>query len=308
MIRHRRITPSPAATALALLASLLASVAFDGREALAGPRLAWRGPDGESLPFASDDEALEFLASAEVVASEEIPDGTSRTLRVLLERGGVRAHAAFRTVDLHKSRVKLGDEVILDFHDSYRHEVAAYELNRLLGLDRVPPTVPRTLNGERGSLQLWVEGAMTEGERIRSQTEPPDPVAWYRQLQVMRIFDRLIYNFDRNRGNILIGEGWKLWMIDHTRSFRLETEVSEIRSVTQCERSLWRRLRELDEDEVRSRLVPYVGPRQVRALVKRRDKVVAHVEGLIEQFGEEHVLFDLAGALLIFRHAPVDEP
>jgi hypothetical protein len=33
----------------------------------------------------------------------------------------------------------------------------------------------------------------------------------------MRAFDQLIYNTDRNLGNLLIDGDWRIWMIDHTR-------------------------------------------------------------------------------------------
>lgn len=271
----------------------------EGREVLLGPgpRQAlgrvWRGPDGGELPFRSDAEALEFLKTAEVVSTKVLEGGTSKTLKVLLEKDGVRAHAAFRTVELRKQRVTIGNEVFLDFHDSFRYEVAAYELARLLGLDQIPPVVEREIGGEPGSLQLWVEGAITERERSLEKKEPPDWTAWYRQLQVMRIFDRLIYNYDRNRGNILIGDDWKLWMIDHTRSFRISTDVPEIATVTHCEKDLWRRIREISESEIEEHLSAYLSHKQIKALMKRRDKVVAHIEELIAERGEQSVIFDL---------------
>ena len=37
----------------------------------------------------------------------------------------------------------------------------------------------------------------------------------------MRVFDELIANTDRNLGNMLIDRQWKLWLIDHSRAFRL---------------------------------------------------------------------------------------
>ena len=37
----------------------------------------------------------------------------------------------------------------------------------------------------------------------------------------LRIFDELIQNRDRNTGNLLWTTDWKMWMIDHTRAFRL---------------------------------------------------------------------------------------
>jgi len=36
----------------------------------------------------------------------------------------------------------------------------------------------------------------------------------------MRVFSQLVYDTDRNLGNVLISEDWHLWMIDFTRAFR----------------------------------------------------------------------------------------
>ena len=44
------------------------------------------------------------------------------------------------------------------FWEAYKSEIAAYELDRLLGLDMVPPTVERRVGGDLASVQLWVEG------------------------------------------------------------------------------------------------------------------------------------------------------
>jgi len=40
-------------------------------------------------------------------------------------------------------------------------------------------------------------------------------------MWVVRLFDQLIYNTDRNLGNLLIDKSWRLWMIDHTRAFKV---------------------------------------------------------------------------------------
>ncbi len=274
-----------------VLAALLTAAVPLGAEE---PARRFRGPDGELLPFTDDEEVLDFLAHAEIVAAEEVPGGVNGTLKVLLERDGVRAHAAFRSVEMRKDRVELGGRTIVGFHDSYRYEVAAYELARLLGLTNVPPVILRRIDGTDGSLQIWIEDVMTEGDRDREELLAPDHETWYRQKHLMRLFDRLIYNFDRNKGNILIDRDWRLWMIDHTRSFNTAVDVSGIRSVTVCERHFWERLRSLDEEELRERLGPYLTRRELRAFTKRRLKAIVHVTSLIDRFGHDAVIYERA--------------
>ena len=111
-----------------------------------------------------------------------------------------------------------GNEV--DFKDSYLFEIAAYELDKLLGLNMVPPTVERSFNGKKGSVQLWVENCMTEKDRKLKKMEPPDLALWNNQIFQVRLFDNLLYNIDRNLGNLLIDDQWKVYMIDHSRSFK----------------------------------------------------------------------------------------
>ena len=58
------------------------------------------------------------------------------------------------------------------------------------------------------------------------------------QLQRMRVFDALIWNWDRNLGNMLWASDWTLWMIDHTRAFRLDQELHRPSELLRIERSL----------------------------------------------------------------------
>jgi hypothetical protein len=43
---------------------------------------------------------------------------------------------------------------------NYRNEVAAYRLDRLLGLDLVPVTIERSVEGTPGAIQIFMEGAV----------------------------------------------------------------------------------------------------------------------------------------------------
>ena len=248
------------------------------------------GPSGEPLPFADDDEVLQFLLRAKPVTWKEIGEGINRTRRVTLELDGVRANAVFRTVDRGRRDHTPMRSLKAAFHDSYVFEVAAYEMSRLLGLDNVPPAVLRRLRGQSGSLQLWVEKAQSEARRIRSGEPFPD--LGYRNLQVqtLKVFDRLIDNFDRNPGNLLTDVRGKLWFVDHTRSFRNVPFVEEIHQVAVVDRSLWQNLLALDRKQVRKRIGGYLSPASLWALMRRHERLIRHIEALIEERGEDRVL------------------
>ena len=201
-------------------------------------------------------------------------------------------HAVFRDVKVFKSLMELADGTShINFRDDAILECAAFELNRLLGLYIVPPAVKRSMRGNEGTLQAWVQGTMTERERLEKEIEPPDMWRWMMQRQVMNIFDNLIYNDDRNVGNILIAEDWLLILIDHTRSFRDHEKLMSPDSVGYCDRNLLENMKKLDLETVREHLGPFLRGQQIRALMKRRDLLVEHIEKLVEKHGAGKVLF-----------------
>ncbi len=265
-----------------------------GEARAAAPVVAmrWTDPDGKPLPFRSEDELLEFLRTADVKSEKQLSGGVTFPTKVLLEKDGIRADAIFRDVNEQRATPTFGGgRSELYFRDSYVFEPAAYELSLLLGLDNVPPATLRKLRGESGSVQIWVENAMTERTRVSDKVQPPDDQQWNKQLQVMNVFDALVYNTDRNRGNILITPDWKLWMIDHTRAFRRNPVLRDGVVLNQCERGMYQRLKTLDEAVVRERLEPYLSSFEMDALMKRRRLILERLDKLIAERGEEKVLY-----------------
>ena len=256
------------------------------------------GPEGAPLHFADDEALLDFLRTAEVVSMEDIGMGRSGAQKVRLRKDGQEANAAFRTVDERSGKVTtLSGETYRNFRDSYRFECAAYELSRILGFDNVPACVLRTIDGKEGSVQIWVEKAMTEGGRVDAGLPPPGGVRWFQQTQLMYLFDGLLFNFDRNSGNVLIDERGKIWFIDHTRSFSMEDDIEKIDRIAVCDRTIFQKLKDLDEAALMEHLGPILAQsdaeRQVDALLKRRDKLVKHLDKAIKEKGEAQVLFVL---------------
>lgn len=283
---------------LACVPSLLASQAktaepqsTSGNGATAKPRV-WLDSDGKPLPFSSDAEVMEFLRKAKVKSSKNIPVGVTGPQKMLLEKDGVRANAHLNTVEVEKPFVTLADgRREIGFRDSYRYNGAAYALALLLGFDNVPPSVERTVSGQAGSLTIWIENTFTEKDRMAKKLAPPKPQTWTHQLQNMYVFDNLIYNTDRNQGNILIDPEWKVWMIDHTRAFRRYDDLFDASKIEMCGRSLYQRLKELSDEEIKLRLKPHLTGAEINAILKRRPKVIAHIEKLIQEKTEIAVLF-----------------
>ena len=284
---HRRSFVTAALTLLLTLTAL----------GPAGAAVDFRGPfldkAGTPLPFSDDDRVVNFLETAPIVATKKLGKGSTGVLKVTLEQDGVRLHGVFRSVHevYGKQRSTRPDRFAQ--RDSHLNEVAAYRVDRVLGLNRVPPTVRRRVNGRDGSIQLWVENARSETERIEAGEVPADPTSLLYQKHVLRVFDALIYNFDRNTGNLLLDNGGKLWFIDHTRSFKRRPGLPDPGRLVVCERRVWQRLQAIDAEILRKRLAPYLDTVQINAVVKRHRALVDHFEQRIAQGGEDRVLFDL---------------
>ena len=254
------------------------------------PSHVWTGPDGTPLPFETVDEIEAFLLTASPTSVKTIRTGVNRPKKMLLQKNGLQVKAIFR----YQSKI----DVTIDparptqyFRDSYMSEIAAYEMNRILGLDNIPPTVLRTIDGREGTLQLWAEQTTPYRERLQDKVLPPEAGPWNRQMSDMYVFDNVINNIDRNQTNILIDEDWRMILIDHTRSFARDESLFRPEKITRCSRGLWHALRHLDEAQVRERLSPYLKKAEIDALFVRRDLQVDLIQDLIERNGEEKVLY-----------------
>jgi len=294
------LTPALPRDSIQLIAARVSNNPLSGLEILepTAPSLSWQGPNGESLPFRNNEEIEEFLRTAKIVSQKRVGEGINNPLKVLLEKDGVQMHAVFRDVHVESNQKKMNDGTTkYFFRDDARFECAAYELSKLLGLNTVPPAVERKIRGKKGTLQAWVENVTTE-KALRKETDVPPTGGinrwrWIMQRQNIYIFDNLIYNEDRNLGNILIEPDWKLWMIDHTRAFRRWKALLNPEQVQFAERSLWEKLQALDETLVRERLEKFMNPAEMNGLIERTSLLVDHIQKLIEDRGEKAVLFTL---------------
>lgn len=255
----------------------------------ASPRQVWLGPDGQPLPFESEDDVLEFLRTARVVSRRTLEEGINREQQLLLERNGARAHAIFRTVDRELRRTRRPDgRYYARWVDHYSGECAAYELARSLGLGFVPPTVRRRLGSRNGSVQLWIEGALDENaEGFR----PPHPMSWVRQVWDRTFFDLLIFNVDRNAGNLLADPDYRLWLYDHGRAFQPKAELLDPEALQRVNRKVWDRLQSWTDEELKDVVRDSLDVDQTVALVERRALLAQRVQALVDEHGEAAVFY-----------------
>jgi len=244
-------------------------------------------------PNLTAEQERDFLLNAKVVASKQLGKGITHPWRLTLSNGVLTHDAALETVDEHKASMPLADgRTELNFVDSYHYDIAAYELASLVGMtDMIPLAVEGKWNGKTGALVWWIRVKWDEGMRLKQHQEPPDADAWKKQMYKVRVFDQLVYDTDPNLTNVLITEDWKIWRIDFTRAFRLNSELQSTKDLPMCDRQLLQKLRELNGAELLEKTKPHLTKPEVAALMARRDKIVAHFQQLIAEKGEGAVLY-----------------
>lgn len=250
-----------------------------------------------AAPAELDDPAKErFLQEARVVRVRGAGGGITGSQRATLRLDGVEHDAHVQAIDEAKAMAVLDDgPPELDFRDSYKHNVAAYRLDRLLGLGMVPVSVVRVFHGRDAAFTWWVDDVrMDEREREKKDLQPPSASRWAAEVGAVRLFDQLIYNTDPNPGNQLIDRDWRIWMIDQSRAFKIFKVVeSEKKLGRRCARQLLEALRRLDRAVLTEKTGELLSAGQVEALLARRDQIVAHYDARVAELGEAVVLYDL---------------
>ena len=242
----------------------------------------------------TDAEMATFLSKARVARLRDAGNGVTGSRRATLTDGTLTHDAHVQTVDISRARFDAGKVVELNFQDTYRYNIAGYEVARLLGLRNVPMSVERVIDGKKAAFTWWIDDvAMDEKERIKRKTFGSDPGRATQQLHVMRVWDELIQNKDRNQGNILWTASWDMWLIDHTRAFRLGRSLLKPDQLTRIDRRLFAELRALTGERLRAATSGSLTEAEQTAVLARRDLIVAHYDARIASRGEGPVLFDL---------------
>ena len=243
-------------------------------------------------PNLTEQEIKQFLLQAKVINSKHTSNGVTSPYRFTLSDGKLTHDASFQPIDVSGSNVQMEGGTEPNFRDSYHFNIAAYELAKLLGIsDMIPVYVQRKWNGDNGSLSWWVPSKMDEETRKKGNIQPPDLSAWNKQFNKMWVFTELVYDTDRNATNMLITEDWKLWMIDFSRAFRLSHDLQDPKHLGMCDRQLLANLRQLKEADVLEKTKPHLTKDLVKAVMARRDKIVAFYDKWIAQKGESAVLY-----------------
>jgi hypothetical protein len=248
----------------------------------------------KKAPALSDAEIEQFLLKAKVIKTKGIKKGVTGSLQGTLSDGQLTHFAHIQTIDERKQQF-VGDKggVEFDFRDSWTFNIAGYKIDRMLGMNVVPVSVERNHGYSPAAYTWWLDDVkMEEEERLarkkenekgkepKKEAEPPDVEKWNQQMQMVRVFDQLIGNVDRNLGNLIITNDWRLWPIDHTRAFRTNKQLKVEANVTRCDRAVLERMKALDKATLTRETGKYLSTFQIDALLARRDAIVKRLEGL----------------------------
>jgi hypothetical protein len=187
--------------------------------------------------------------------------------------------------------------------EGWKYEIAAYQFDKYLGLDMVPPTVEKRFHNSRGSCQLWATAKMSMKDKVEKKIPVP-PVKtfnWNRALNLQRAFDNLIGNEDRHQNNYLITEDWRVLLIDHSRAFRTSkqwrTELpygeknKEGLILKMMPRALLEKIKTLDYDVIKGFVGDNLNEDEIKAVLARKDLIIQYIDKLVKQNGEENVLY-----------------
>jgi hypothetical protein len=229
-----------------------------------------------------------ILREGRIVSQKDIGQGITGAKKVLVGKDGQQLEAVFKAVDQSAEYAFIfGVEQEEFFRDSYKHEIAAYELDRLLGLGLVPPAVERKIDGVRGSIQLWVD---REWFRFIHGQPPPDREDADEYVHAVRLLDYLIFNSDRHFRNLFFNSEWRPVPIDHSRAFHAMTVPA--RPLYRFPKQPIDCLRTIDRPQLQRIVGKYLDSDQMDALVKRRQIVIDLVDAAVAERGEANVFFD----------------
>jgi len=262
-----------------------------------GPQIALAQFKPEQI--AQRDAQEEFLLTADILRSEPIGEGVTKPFKLYLGKAGIESKAVWK----NPSGVQFG------YLEGWQYEIAAYRLDKLLGLNMIPPAVEREFQGKKGALISWAENkhsllkVVEQGIRIPDEAvERTEKAKW-----LTRAWDSLIANEDRTQQNVLYTEDWRTILIDHSRSFRSDGQFAKqlmfgmngIKVSQQGTPWFFRRLprafvekiKALTFENVKAAVGTTLKDKEIRAVIARKDLLLEEVTLMVKARGEAAVLY-----------------
>jgi len=238
----------------------------------------------------------EFLKTAKIIKEEQIVgrEAITKPWQLTLEKDGITRNALWKNPE----GLQLG------YIEGWRYEIAAYLMDKYLELNMVPPTVEKRFQENRGSCQLWVDYEMKLKDKNDKNIKIPSVKIfyWNRATYLQRAFDNLIANEDRHANNILITKDWRMYLIDHSRTFRTGKRFTKEliytakhkegpKLMSELPRAFVEKIKALNLDLIKSAVGEYLTDDEINAILARKDLILQEIDRLIKEKGEEKVLY-----------------
>jgi hypothetical protein len=225
-----------------------------------------------------------FLREAEVIeVKKDVSAGRSRPWIVTLSDGKIQRRAVFKYFDYRRPQPQ---------PHSYKYELAAFELARLLDVEIVPPVIERKIEGRKGSLQIFLEKCVSELDRRRKKLEPPDPRAFANEVEGVRVYESLVNDECLNYADLLVHtDDWRVCRVDFSEAFTPSPELRSDCQLTVCSRRLYDGLTKLDDESIIRAMKPWLSAEETKALLVRKTLILRKIRTLIAEKGEGSVLF-----------------
>lgn len=209
--------------------------------------------------------------------------GRNEPWRISLNDGKTARKAIFKYIDRPERRLN---------PVSYKREIAAYELSKLFATDIVPPVVEREVLGIKGSLQIMVEGCVSERDRLVLKINPSDPQAFENRMEEVNVFENLTF-CPRDPKDVLVHkDNWKVCRVDFMEAFDTLVEFLPEPTISRCSKRLYRGLL-TDSKVIEATLKPYLTDKEIKALLERRTLILDKLQSLIKEKGEAAILFEI---------------
>ncbi len=240
----------------------------------------------------------EFLKTAEIVEYDQPlnpQEAVTEPWRLTLKKDGVTMHAWWKNVE---GRPK-------GYLDSWKWEIAAYRLDKYLGLDMIPPIVMKRFQEDKGSCSLDYGNTITLRQKKAQDLKPSSGAqlaSLNRATYLQRAFDNLIANSDRNVGDVLYTEDWRMLLIDHSRAFYTSKKYTKKllfdenskpipKPMKKLPRSFVEKLKSLSVETIKEAVGEYLTQKEIEYILIRRDLIIHQINKRIENFGENQVLY-----------------
>ena len=233
----------------------------------------------QSLSDLDPESSERFLRTAKVISIQKERGRRTDSWEVDLNDGEIQGKGFFKLTDRDHSNPSGGD--------SFRYVIAGYEINKMLELNLVPPTVERKIQRKKGSLMLFLESPiLSEEDRRQKNLTSIDPDGFEKTMCDLIVFEHLLFFpslcGQRDLGNILIQteKNWKVWLVDLSEAFAPATRLIRGCEIKACSESLLEKIRGLSKEGIQARVGAYLNEKEISALLVRRDLIIKAIEEL----------------------------